>query len=604
MALSITKRLTIIVALLSGLILVPAAYTFYSSMRRGIEFNAIEKANKTALDVDSVILRQLDEDLLIDFTGGPVEYSRLHIPFDHWAVFRKNGKLEEAKGIFKSHGIIPSRSSTQVKKLSKNEVFAIASVQLVPEKNLKWDDIPDTARATVLANVNGGVFLNAKREVSGRLNILAVKWLLADRILEIAILDTGELFDIDSEDLPDNLPIGMEIKTISNHSLFEPRIVSWQVFNGELVMVVEGRLENNEQVQVAINRLGEQFVIRQDGRIERKLEDSRLFVVIAHDVKSDYAEIQFVGRAIFISGIFLWLLISSVAWQVTKRALRPVKEMVNQAQKIDSSQLSERLPIGSIDDELSQVARTVNEMLDRIQQGYEREQQFTGDASHEIRNPLAKMIAEIDLALSKHQGRDGDRETLVRLKRYAKSMQQVVESLLTLSRLDSGLKNLEFKPFDVTDLTMEILKSLPQDSVKRICLELGRSTNPMQAVGHRQLIGILISNLIDNALRYSPQQSTIYLRINRNTDNIHIEVEDEGPGIPEEQIESVFNRFRRLEKSRSRETGGIGLGLSIVKAIADIHSTTVTLTSGTRQGTRAIFSLPSLNHDYKSKRQN
>ena len=175
MALSITKRLTVTVALLSGLILIPSGFTFFSSMKRGIEFNAIEKANETALAVDSTILRQLDEDLLVDFTSGPVEYNRLHIPFDDWAIFRKNGNLEEAKGIFKNHRIIPTGSSTQVKRLSESEVFAIASVQLVPEENLKWDDIPDIAQAAVMANVKGGVFLNAKQVVSGRLNLLAVK---------------------------------------------------------------------------------------------------------------------------------------------------------------------------------------------------------------------------------------------------------------------------------------------------------------------------------------------------------------------------------------------------------------------------------------------
>ncbi|MFX0196160.1 MAG: sensor histidine kinase [Candidatus Hodarchaeota archaeon] len=597
MALSVTQRLTVTVAFLSGLILAFAGVAFYLYMGRGIEFKALEKANAAALAADNTILRQLDEDILVDYTGGRVEYNRLHIPFDHWAVFRKNGRLEESKGIFKDRRVVPQGSPTQVKRISENEVFAIASVQLIPEKNLKWDDIPKIAQATVMANVQGGMFLNAKREVSGRLNLLAVNWLLLDHILEITMLDTGELFDMDSEDLPDQIPNEMEIKTISDHSILEPRIVAWQAYNGELIIIVEGRLENEEPAQAAINRLGEQFVISQNGMIERKLEDSRLFVVVAHDMNSDFAKIQFVGRTTLISGLFLWFLITSVAWQVTKRALRPVNEMIEQARRIDPSQLNERLPVGSVDDELSRVARTVNDMLDRIQVGYRREQQFTGDASHEMRNPLAKMIAEIDLALSQHRGQKEHQETLVRLRKYAKGMQQMVESLLTLARLDGGLKNLELKPFDVADLAIEILKPLPQDSAQRICLEFGKSTRPMQAIGHRQLIGVLLSNLIDNALRYSPPQSTVYLRISGNAENIHIEVEDEGPGIPAEQIALAFNRFHRLEKSRSRQTGGIGLGLSIVKAIADIHSTTVVLTRGAKQGTRATLTLLSSNHN-------
>ncbi len=137
MTLSVVQRLTITVALLSGLILAPAGVAFYLYMGRGIEIKAKEKANAGALAVDNAILRQFDEDILFDYTGKQVEYNQLHIPFDHWAVFRKNGRLEEAKGIFKDRRVVPQESATQVKQISENEVFAIASVQLVPEKNLK-----------------------------------------------------------------------------------------------------------------------------------------------------------------------------------------------------------------------------------------------------------------------------------------------------------------------------------------------------------------------------------------------------------------------------------------------------------------------------------
>jgi signal transduction histidine kinase len=312
---------------------------------------------------------------------------------------------------------------------------------------------------------------------------------------------------------------------------------------------------------------------------------------------------RFVGRATAASGLLLWLLTTAVTWQVAKSALRPVKDIVEKAERIDPRKLDQRLPARSADDELSRISRTVNRMLDRIQQGCQRERQFTGDASHEIRIPLAKMIAEIDLALSRKRGQAEYEDALVRMRRYAEGMQRLSESLLMLARLDGGLESIEIRPFDVASLAMDVLKSLPQDSTERIHLELGESARPMRAMGHRELIGVLLGNLIDNALRYSLPQSPVYLRISNHSENIRIEVEDEGQGIPEEQIERVFDRFYCRERARSKQSGGIGLGLSIVKAIADVHGTTVTLTRGAKHGTLAIFALSSFSHAYDSESQ-
>jgi signal transduction histidine kinase len=176
-------------------------------------------------------------------------------------------------------------------------------------------------------------------------------------------------------------------------------------------------------------------------------------------------------------------------------------------------------------------------------------------------------------------------------------MQRLTEALLILARLDGGLQRLELKPFDVADLAMALVGALPAASAKRLRLELGASAEPMQALGHRHLIGVLLRNLIDNALRYSPSESPVDLRIGRTNGRIDIEVQDAGPGIPPEQVALAFNRFHRLEESRSRETGGVGLGLSIVQAVADVHHTEVRLEQGTAGGTVAAFSLPSADGD-------
>jgi signal transduction histidine kinase len=351
-------------------------------------------------------------------------------------------------------------------------------------------------------------------------------------------------------------------------------------------------------VRTAVNRFGERYIVA-DGRIVQKLTESRLWVVVAYDMASDLAGLGLFARATVAVGALLWLLIVLVAWQVTKRALKPVDDIVARTARIDAPHLEQRLPVGAADDELARVARTVNRMLDRIQDGYRRERQFTGDASHEMRNPLAKMLGEIDWALSRDRAPKEYRDTLERLQRYAQGMQRLTEALLILARLDGKLQRLEIEPFDVADLAMELVGTLPPESAERLRLELGQSADPMQALGHRHLIGVLLRNLIDNALRYSPAESAVDLRIHRTNGRIEIQVEDAGPGIPPEQVALAFNRFHRPGESRSRQTGGVGLGLSIVQAVADVHHTQVSLGRGGMGGTRVTFSLPSASADEK-----
>jgi len=593
--LSITQRLTLLVALLSGAVLAPAGVALCVAMGRGLEARSWEKASAAALTLRNVILRQLDEDILVDFAGERIHFDQLRIPFVDWAVVRSAGQPEGAEGIFHEDGAsIALPVSVRHKHESGGRVFAVTSIPLISDKSLQWNDIPEVARAVINANAKGGTFLTAKSEISGNRNVLAVKRLYPNYIREISVTDTGELIDAETENLPDDLPDGVEMATQSGETIREPRIVGWQAYNSELIAIVEGQLQNGETIRGAINRLGERHLIKDDGTILRMLEDSRLWVVAAHDMSADIGDARLFRRIATTSGVLLWLLITAIAWQITKRALGPVDEIVKQAESIAPSRLEERLPVGPVDDELSRMTRTVNTMLDRIQEGYKRERQFTGDVSHELRNPLAKMLGEIDLALSKDRQPQEYREALGRLRTYAKGMGVLTESLLMLARLDGRLQELEIRPFDVGDLAVATIGALPEDSAQRISLSLGESVGPIQAMGHRDLIRVLLINLLDNALRYSPAKSPVHLRISSNAKDVRVEVEDEGPGIPEEHVALAFNRFERLEKSRSKRHGGLGLGLSIAKAIADRHGTSVTVRRGEKKGTVAAFTLPAL----------
>jgi len=581
MKLSITQRITITVALISGAIFAVIGAVFFLSLEWSIKAKGQEKAQAFAVAVDSALLKRIDEDILVDFAGEGIHFDRLSIPYDHWAVIRKNGHLERARGIFEVNPFIAQSALDPSIKIPDMKEFKLASVPFVTESHIQWTDLPEIIRQTVRATVSReGTFLNVENEVAGDRNGFGVKWLYSDHILELTIADTGELVEIEIVDLPRQLPEGMEIYTTSNELLDQTRITGWQTCEGELIALVQGRLDNGQTAQMAVNRLGESFNIESDGRIQGRHSDSRLWVVAAYDLEKDLAQNRSSGYAIVLGGSVMWFLIVLVAWLVTRHSLRRVDQIIGQVQRINPAQMDERLSVGQTEDELARLSRTVNKMLDRIQDGYEREQQFTGDVSHELRNPLAKIIAEIEWISSKPRQQTEYEQTLSRLKSYGENMQSLIESLLLLSRLEDRSQDFKMESFDLVDLMMELLKPLPSDQAQRIRLEFPNGKQPLRSMGHRQLVGVLLRNLVDNALRYSPLNSPVTLRIHRNCQVIHVEVEDTGQGIPPRQIQDVFHRFYRVEKSRSKQTGGVGLGLSIVKAIADLHQTTITLKTG------------------------
>ncbi len=605
MKLSITQRLTITVALISGVIFAVGGIVFYKVAAWRIQRAGDEKAAFTVRTVNEEIWDRLDEDILTDFTGERIPFDKLRMNVAHWAVVRKDGRMEAAKGLFLNNSFVAQRAVHPDQSLPDMGQMKLATAELVPKTSLAWNALPEAVRNTVLAQTSDGVFLSARREMAGRADSFEVKWLYADHILEMTLAHDGELLESEPEDLPGQLPEGMATDLTENGTDDDVRIVQWQPFAGSLIAIVDVPRSDGSAERVAINRLGERYDIGADGKIAGRSADSELWVVAAYDLNRDLAAHRAVSRAVAGGGLLMWLLIVGIAWAVTRQAMKRVDAIISEVQQIDPAHLDARIPVGAAEDELSRISLTINTMLDRIQAGYQREQQFTGDASHEMRNPLAKIVAEIDLVLSRHRENKDYEETLGRLRKYAQGMQQLIESLLLLTRLDGmaagtpangGSGRLEIKPFDVADLAVEVLKTLPGEAAGRIRLELSDSNAPMQALGHRHLIGIMLSNLIDNALRYSPPDRPVTVQIGRNGRDVHVEVRDEGPGIPEEQTKQVFNRFARLEKSRSRETGGVGLGLSIVQTVARMHRTEVQLVNGTGKGTRATFTLTCANH--------
>ena len=255
---------------------------------------------------------------------------------------------------------------------------------------------------------------------------------------------------------------------------------------------------------------------------------------------------------------------------LARRALKPVDKIAQTAQEIGESDLSRRINVNT-KDELGRLAATLNEMIGRLEKAFQRQKQFTSDASHELRTPLAVIEAESTLALQKERPPSDYRQSLEIVSREARQMSSLIDKLLTLARSDAGKEQWNFTEVDLSKLTTNL-----STDVEVLCQEKGLSfqlghTQDLVVKGDEARLRELFMNLLDNAIRYTPSPGTVSLSLRREGQMAVVAITDTGIGIPAEDIPSIFERFYRVDKSRSRAEGGSGLGLAICRHIAEAH---------------------------------
>lgn len=292
-----------------------------------------------------------------------------------------------------------------------------------------------------------------------------------------------------------------------------------------------------------------------------------------------------------IVDLFILIFSIGIGIFISKKALKPIDQITKQAKSIHISNLSERINIVGPDDELKRLADTFNEMLENIQYSYERQNQFTLDASHELATPLAVIKGYIDLidCWGKEQP-DILAEGIQSIKRETKNMTNLLDTLLLLSKNDTDDISLNYQTFSLCDLICEVIAEtrmlthshhIDQTTIADISVRADRN-----------LIKQMLRALIDNSIKYTPSGGTISLGYTFTKNHIEIKVKDTGIGIPENELPHIYDRFFRVDKARSRSEGGFGLGLSIVHLIVKSHNGTITATSPEGTGTTMIISLP------------
>lgn len=288
----------------------------------------------------------------------------------------------------------------------------------------------------------------------------------------------------------------------------------------------------------------------------------------------------------------LLVILSLVGYLFMKRAFSPVRKMVTITKTITAEDLSLRLDPVESHDEIGELAETLNDMIARLERSFKQIRQFSGDVSHELKTPLAELKCNAEVALRKERTPKEYQIALHDVIEDTEQLQKIVEDLLFLARMDSQSLPLSFTTLELQNVFLEVFEhSHLLAKHKSLALEF-QDIEPVYINGDSGLLKRLFSNLMLNAIQYTPSGGEITFSLHKQTTQAVFTVTDTGIGIPEECLPHIFDRFYRVEQSRSHETGGSGLGLAIVQKIAELHQGHISVHSTVGKGTTFRVCLP------------
>ncbi len=301
------------------------------------------------------------------------------------------------------------------------------------------------------------------------------------------------------------------------------------------------------------------------------------FSVQVYNNKADYRK-----NSLIISAV-LALLGGVVTYFISGHALRPIREFSDKIEKVQAQNLADSRIEENQVKELNQLSVSYNRMLERLSAAFEIQRQFTANAAHELRTPLALMQVQLDLYHSNsHPGNDADTVQMIKMVTEQNDrLNKMVKTLLDMSELQTVGRDDEIVLDALVDEVLEDLEPLAEGKNIRL---IGKCKD-ITMVGSDILIYRLVYNLVENAIKYNHSGGQVTVTADRKEKHVYLSVEDTGAGIPEELKERVFEPFFRVDKSRSRELGGVGLGLALVREIVRVHDGSITVKSNPSGGT-------------------
>ncbi len=332
------------------------------------------------------------------------------------------------------------------------------------------------------------------------------------------------------------------------------------------------------------------------------VEDQRVVLRVAYSEERLWRELGEFGEVLLLGFPIAVLLAGFGGYALARKALSPIDMMAIQTKKISAEKLGDRLSIENPEDELGKLGTVFNDMLGRLQAAFDQLRRFTADASHELRTPLTAIRSVGEVALQDQRSPAEYRDVIGSMLEEVDRLTRLSESLLALSRADAGHVQLQREDIPLVDLAKEassVVEVLAEE--KRQQIDIEGDPNLFVFVD-RLILRQAMVNLLDNAIKYSPPGSQILVRVQSEGDKqVFLDVVDQGPGIPSEHQAYVFDRFYRVDRARTREWGGAGLGLSITRWAVEAHGGDISFKSEEGQGSTFRVSLPVAKHSSTSQ---
>jgi heavy metal sensor kinase len=296
---------------------------------------------------------------------------------------------------------------------------------------------------------------------------------------------------------------------------------------------------------------------------------------------------------VLVLGLPLVVVLAGVGGYIlARRALVPIDRLASEAQRITAERLHERLTVQNQTDEIGRLTTVINGTFARLESSFDQLRRFTADASHELRTPLAVVRGLGEAAVAQRRSPEDYEEAIGSMLEEIDRMTNLVETLLRLSRGDADTIRLSREPVDLGQLVRDVVGSLgilAEERDQRLVFDI---TDDVIVSADRLVLREAVTNLLDNAIKYSPTGSRIALRVERSRDEALLAIEDDGPGIAPEHRERVFHRFFRVDEARSRDRGGAGLGLAIAKWAVEIHGGKIAVIGRAGAGSEFRIVLP------------
>ncbi|MEI6606521.1 MAG: ATP-binding protein [Verrucomicrobiota bacterium] len=314
-------------------------------------------------------------------------------------------------------------------------------------------------------------------------------------------------------------------------------------------------------------------------------------ILVGRDIRDEVAASRRFAWILGAAGGGVLLLGLAGGGWVSSRALRPLADISTAAAKIAAGDLSQRIDTPDRRSELGTLAQVLNDTFTRLQASFIRQAQFTADASHELRTPIAVVLTQTQSALSRERSAEEYRDSLAACQRAAQRMRRLVDSLLTLARCDSGEAATDHQPCELDRIVREAIELLrPLAEQQQVRIEADLKTT--RCIGHPEQLGQVVTNLVSNAISHNRPGGSVQVAVGAAADAIHLCVSDDGEGIAEQDIPHIFERFYRADQARSGNHGHSGLGLAITQAIIAAHCGTIAVDSVPGSGSSFTVHLP------------